>query len=159
MPSGLTDENEVARVCCSSGVSAAMAAGSGPVLSGQPEPRAPPCGSSGFVTQATESSAAISVSIGTTAAAVASSTADPVAGDHTMVAPPSSRLVSVPLVCSRSVAVFDSVFGSSNLSFSVPPTVSPRPTIATRATSHETSAMTGRRTAHADRIGMNPSSA
>ena len=125
---------------------------------GQSVPSGPPCGSSGLVTQATESRAAISVRRGTTCSATAGSTAVPVAGDHTMVAPPSSRLVSVPLDASRSVATFDSVSGRSKESFSSPPTWVPRPTTTTRATSQETRAITGRRTAQADKPGMGPSS-
>ena len=57
-------------------------------------------------------------SSGTICWATAGSVAAPVAGDHTTVAPPSRRLVSVPLEESRSVAVLDSVSGSSNLSLS-----------------------------------------
>ena len=127
MPSGLTDENDAARICCSSGVSACIAAGSGPSPAGQSLPRAGIVGSSGVVTHATEARSAIYCSTGGTCAATAGSTAEPVAGDHTMVAPPSRRLVSVPLLASRSVAVLDSVSGSSNLSFRLASDGDPQP--------------------------------
>ncbi len=155
-PSGLTDAKDFASVACSAGVRAFIAAGltAAPVL--QPVPSGLPCASRGLVTQVTESRAATLARRGAICAAVAASTAVPVAGDQTMDAPPSSLLVSVPLVARRSVATFDSVLGRSNLSFSVPPNAWPRPTTAISATNHAMRAMTGRRTAHVDRPGMDP---
>ena len=95
---------------------------------------------------------------GTTVASTAGSTADAPAsvGDQTMFAPPSSEPVLVPDESSSSRAAVDSVSGRSNESFSSPPSRTPSPMTAMMAMNQATRAMTGRRTAHADKPGMTP---
>ena len=137
---------------CCSGVSLAISAsGIGCGAGGQEAPRPWPVGRA---THATADRSAIFCKVGVISASTAGSTALPVVGDHTMVAPASYEPVLAPEDASRSVAVFDSVLGRSKESFSEPAKAPPTPNTATTAMNQAMRAKTGRRTAQLDNPGI-----